>query len=255
MSMKSIYTPQVKIFTSGEEQDRFVAQKIIEQIQKKTESVITIATGNSTKKVFQVLIELYNRRKADFSKIKFFVLDEYWTIKKNNIMSTHVRIVQQFFQHINTPDQNIFYPFGDAPSLDIEIKRYENLYRKFGPLDLAVVGIGPRKTCHIGLNEPGASKNSRVHYQSLAEESRQALIQKFNLKPEDLRVKGGITLGMENILESKEIILIAKGDGKAWGIKRSLEGKINSESPASFLRYHSNVIFALDKDAAKLLKK
>lgn len=253
--MKSIYKPQIKIFVSGEEQDRFVAQKITDQIQRKTESVVTIATGNSTKKVFQVLIDLYGMKKADFKKTKFFVLDEYWPIKKNSIISTHARIVQQFFQYINAPDQNIFYPFGNAPILDTEIERYENLYRKFGPLDLAVVGIGPGKTCHIGLNEQGASKSSRIHYQSLDEESKQALIQKYNLRREDLKIKGGITLGIGNILESKEIILIAKGERKAWGIKRSLEGKINSESPASFLRYRNNVIFALDKDAAKLLRK
>lgn len=38
------------------------------------------------------------------------------------------------------------------------------------------------------------------------------------------------------------------------GNKRALEGAVNSDTPASFLRLYSQVTFVLDQAAAKFLK-
>jgi glucosamine-6-phosphate deaminase len=64
-----------------------------------------------------------------------------------------------------------------------------------------------------------------------------------------------ITQGVADILESRKIILIAKGIEKAEGVRRSLEGEIGPDAPASFLRLHPNVSFILDREAASLLSK
>ena len=48
---------------------------------------------------------------------------------------------------------------------------------------------------------------------------------------------------------------MAKGEHKAWGIQRSLEGPINSDAPASYLRFHKNVSVLLDDKASALLNR
>lgn len=77
---------------------------------------------------------------------------------------------------------------------------------------------------------------------------------RFFDNPRDMP-EGAITMGIATILSAKEIVVITKGGEKAWGVHRSLTGPIGSDAPASYLRYHPNVTFLLDKNAADLLDK
>jgi glucosamine-6-phosphate deaminase len=102
----------------------------------------------------------------------------------------------------------------------------------------------------MGFNEQGSSFDSRTRYVQLDDQTRQANAQFFL---GELPPVGAITQGIGNILESMQIVLVAKGESKAWGIHRALEGPIDVNAPASFLRLHPHVTFLLDRGAASLL--
>jgi len=62
-----------------------------------------------------------------------------------------------------------------------------------------------------------------------------------------------ITLGFKEILEAKQILLLASGKHKAQAVKDTLEGPITEDCPASVLRNLSNVTVIIDEEAASLL--
>lgn len=247
------YTPKITIFSTPEKADKFVAQQIVKEFAGKKRVVCTIATGLTTQSMMPFLLEAYKHEEIDFTNVIFFGLDEYWKIPQNHPFSTAKRLEEQLFSYVNIKKENIHFPNGNAVSAQKESGRIEKLLLHYNGLDLAVVGIGPGKTCHIGLNEVGSEIDSPVRYMPYDKESRAALMKKISLSSTDIIPDGGITLGMKVIMNAKKIILVAKGDNKAWGIQRSLKGPISKEAPASFLRYHPHVQIILDEKAGGML--
>ena len=70
--------------------------------------------------------------------------------------------------------------------------------------------------------------------------------------PEDYPL-GGITLGIKTSMQTREIVLIAKGAEKAEIIKKAVQGPVTEDIPASVLQLHPNCQVLLDRDAARLL--
>jgi glucosamine-6-phosphate deaminase len=64
-----------------------------------------------------------------------------------------------------------------------------------------------------------------------------------------------ITLGVKKIMEAKQVILMAWGEGKSNIIKKSVEGEVTNQIPASFLQEHNHVVFVLDKEASSKLTR
>ena len=64
-----------------------------------------------------------------------------------------------------------------------------------------------------------------------------------------------ITMGIKNIMQAKQILLLISGKNKAETAKRLLEGKVSNDFPASVLHLHPNVTVILDEDAYGLQNK
>lgn len=247
------YKPKVLIYPSEKETDKALAEAIIKKVNDKPDLVMCIATGKTTIDLLPLLVKASQESRVNFRRITFFGLDEYWKIPYEHPYSASRRMHEQFLNFVGVPESQIFYPDSNAKDNKKEIEKLQNNLKKIGPLDLAVIGIGPGTTCHIGLNEIGSTLDSRVRLVDFDPQSRQAMIDKYHPKSDAEIPVGAITLGIADILESKEIILSAKTERKAWGIHRSLKGSISPEAPASFLRYHQNLTVILDSAAAKEL--
>jgi glucosamine-6-phosphate deaminase len=63
----------------------------------------------------------------------------------------------------------------------------------------------------------------------------------------------GLTLGLANILESREVWLLVTGSAKADVLVRVVEGPVGPDVPATLLRTHpSTTLYADEAAAAKL---
>ena len=115
-----------------------------------------------------------------------------------------------------------------------------------GGLDLTVLGLGGNG--HLGLNEPGSAADGLTRVVSLARPTKDAATEKYGslVQPEY-----GMTIGMRQILASREIWLLVTGSHKAKILRRVLSDPIGSEVPASFLRSHPNVTVFADESAAQ----
>ena len=59
-----------------------------------------------------------------------------------------------------------------------------------------------------------------------------------------------ITMGIGTVRKAKRIVLLAWGINKADIIKKTIEGEISSDVPATYLQTHENTTFILDDEAS-----
>ncbi len=62
-----------------------------------------------------------------------------------------------------------------------------------------------------------------------------------------------ITMGIQDILNAKEIILVATGSNKTEIMAQLFASAIDEALPASALKQHKNLTIVLDREAAALL--
>ncbi|MBI2597452.1 glucosamine-6-phosphate deaminase [Candidatus Daviesbacteria bacterium] len=247
------YKPKVIVFSYTEELDQFATSRFVEQMTAKPHSVLTLPTGSTPKGMYDLLVKLRRAQDADFNGLTIYNLDEYWPIKRDHPSSYTQYMRENFINHVNVRNDRWHIPNGEARDANDEAAYYEDLLCQSGRVDLAIIGIGPGTTCHIGFNERGSSIESRTRYMPLDEQTRQ-VNSRFFRDPNEIP-SGTITQGVANILEAKSILLLAKGESKAWGINQTLNGPIGPEFPSSYLRYHPDVTVAIDQAAAGLLSR
>ena len=64
-----------------------------------------------------------------------------------------------------------------------------------------------------------------------------------------------ITMGIGTIMEARQTLLLAFGEGKARAIADAAEGPIMATHPASILQMHPDARLCIDEGAARLLER
>jgi glucosamine-6-phosphate deaminase len=243
------------IFKNSVEASKIVAQEIahlIKSKQAKNKScVLGLATGSSPIKVYEELIRLHKEEGLSFNNVITFNLDEYYPMTKENNQSYHYFMHQHLFNHIDIKPENVNIPDGTVAieNLNQFCIDYEMKIKNAGGLDFQLLGIG--RTGHVGFNEPGSHINSGTRIITLDHITRVDASSDFN--GIDNVPKRAITMGVSTILKSKRVVLMAWGKNKASIIKRTIQGEISPEVPATFLQNHDNTTFVLDQSAASEL--
>lgn len=245
--MDTVYKPTIKIFPEESGVDRYVADKVIKQLSIKPDSTLTIATGSTPIGAYKLLADEYDKGNVSFKHARIFSLDEYWPIQKTNPASYAFYVQKYLIDTTDINPENCHIPDGEAPDAAEEARRYDDLLHTY-PSDLAIVGIGPGTTYHIGFNEKGSEATSHTRYVTLDPQTIGVNSQYFP-NPTDIP-KGAITQGIADILMAKKILLLAKGEGKAQAITRTVNGPVGPDAPSSFLRLHPNVTVVVDAGAA-----
>ena len=230
-----------------------IATLIQEKAAKKATCILGLATGSSPIKVYEELVRMHKEDGLSFKNVTTFNLDEYLPITKENIQSYHYFMHEHLFNHIDILPENIHIPNGNISNSEIKETciKYEKMIAAAGGLDFQLLGIG--RSGHIGFNEPGSHLNSATRNITLDHITRADAASAF-LGIEQVPRKA-ITMGIATILKAKRIVLLAWGGNKAPIIKQTIEGKISSEVPATYLQKHHNTTFVLDNEAAAALTR
>ncbi len=247
----SSHQPELIILPTPDQVDQIAAGYIIEQARLKPDSVFILPTGNSPIGMYDIIADAYAQGAISFNRARIFNLDEYWPLPWGHPDSYFRYMQERFYTRTDIDSERYHIPRSHVNDPEFEAYLYEALLQNYGPADLAVVGIGPGLSCHIAFNEKGSAVDSRTRLVELNEETREANRRHFT-RPDDMP-RTALTMGIANILAAKRVILFAKGEGKAAGIQRTLEGVIGADAPASFLRFHPNATFIMDRAAAHLL--
>ncbi|MEM2929536.1 MAG: glucosamine-6-phosphate deaminase [Thermoproteota archaeon] len=240
------------IITKGyEEMSRRAAKIIAEQLRRKPNSVLGLATGSTPLGTYKELIRMYREEGLDFSKAVTFNLDEYYGLAPNHPQSYHYFMFENLFNHINISHRNIHIPDGLAKDVKAFCQKYEEEIKKTGGIDLQLLGIG--RDGHIAFNEPGSPLFGRTTLVALAEETIKDNARFFESETEVPRL--AITMGCGTIMEARKIILLANGEGKADAVAATIEGPITSQITASILQMHPDTVIIIDEAAAAKLRR
>ncbi|MDN6508130.1 MAG: glucosamine-6-phosphate deaminase [Tetragenococcus halophilus] len=201
-----------------------------------------LATGSTPETMYSYMIE----SDMDFSDKVSVNLDEYVGLDGNNEQSYRYFMDQHLFNH--KPFKKTYVPNGKAQDLDAECQRYDDIIAA-NPIDIQVLGIG--QNGHIGFNEPGTSFEATTHVVELTESTVNANKRYFD-KVEDVPTRA-LTMGIQSIMKSKKIILMAFGEAKADAVKGMIDGKVTEDLPASVLQKHDDVVVIIDEEAASKL--
>ena len=214
------------IVVKTQEEGALAAFEIFKRAHGEGAQVFGLATGSSPIGLY----ELLRNSDLDFSDRISVNLDEYVGLAPT--------------------DEHSYLPDGLAEDVDAEVVRYERILQE-NPVDLQLLGIG--SNAHIGFNEPGTPFTQRTHKVHLTESTIEAN-KRFFEKEEDVP-RYAYSMGLQSIMDAKEIVLIAFGPKKIHAIKGLVEGPITEEVPASILQKHPKVTVICDEAAAALLTK
>lgn len=232
------------------EMSRAAAREVANVINAKPNAVLGLATGSTPLGVYQELARMHSRGELDMSHVTTFNLDEYVGLPIKHPQSYYQFMFENFFKHVNIPEQNIHIPSGTTNNYRAFCEWYEKRIRDIGGIDLQILGIG--SDGHIGFNEPGSSLSSRTRLKTLAKSTIEDNARFFE-KKSDVPIYA-ITMGVGTIMEAKRIVLLADGARKAAAIAAAVEGPVTGMITASALQLHAHAKVYLDEGAAELLK-
>ncbi|WP_393959680.1 glucosamine-6-phosphate deaminase [Priestia megaterium] len=221
------------------------ADMLISKLHENPNINLGLATGGTPKGLYDRLIQDHNEHGTSYKHVTSFNLDEYVGMKPQDPNSYHYYMADALFNHIDIDVNNTYVPNGLADTPEEECRRYDEMIQNHGGIDLQILGIG--QNGHIGFNEPGTSFNSPTHIVTLEESTRKANARYFNSLDEV--PTQAITMGIESIMKSKEILLLISGEAKAEAMYQLLNGEITEDFPASILKKHPCVTIIADQEA------
>ena len=229
-----------------------VAAKIIAQlVRRKRDAVLGLATGSTPLAMYRELARMHRGDGLDFSRVRTFNLDEYVSLPHEHPQSYHAFMRENLFRHINVPPENIHIPNGLADDVPAECAAYEAAIRAAGGIDLQVLGIGTDG--HIGFNEPSSSLASRTRIKTLTARTRSDNARYFG-SAEEVPIHV-ITMGVGTIMDARQVLMLAFGEGKAKAIADAVEGPVMAMNPASILQMHPVAKCLIDEPAAAKLAR
>ena len=224
------------------------AAEIIKTLNEKPDAVICFASGNSPKLTCEQFVKMSLSNNIDTSQFFFIGLDEWVGVAPEMRGSCHYDFQERIFTPLNIPSTRIHLFDGLAVDLQLECEKMDNVIAMKGGIDLMIVGIGMNG--HIGFNEPGSNFKLKSHV--IALDPLTALVgQKYF--DDDMILEKGITLGLEYLLQSKRVLLLANGVAKAAVVKQAVQAPVTIDFPASIMQMHSNGTIMIDEAAGSLL--
>jgi glucosamine-6-phosphate deaminase len=230
-----------------------IANLIRAKAKKNETCVLGLATGSTPTNVYAALVRMHREENLSFQNVVTFNLDEYFPMQPDSLQS-YVRFMNEYlFDHIDIPKENINIPNGQISKEKIAdfCNDYEAKIKNYGGIDLQILGIG--RTGHIGFNEPGSGINSLTRLITLDHITIMDAASDFF--GEEHVPRKAVTMGVGTIMNAKRAILMAWGEGKAPVIRKTIEGEISDQIPATYLQKHQNVSIVLDKAAAAELTR
>ena len=231
-----------------DEMSRTAAQVLIEQVNRKADSLLTIATGSTPEGMYRQFCRRVREEKLDIEALRFHKLDEWAALKKGDPASCDSFIRKFLIDHLHISEDRYWGVNSEAEDPEGECKRIAERLRREGPSDLCILGLGANG--HLGLNEPDSFLSPYTHIIDLTEQSKSHTM----LNSAESKVARGMTTGMAEILQAGQILFIVSGEHKSEQFKRFMSGKVSTELPASFLWLHPRVTCVCDRAATSLVE-
>jgi 6-phosphogluconolactonase/glucosamine-6-phosphate isomerase/deaminase len=236
----------LKIFDSEEEVANEIAREMKDHLLNDEHPVFSLASGSTPHKSYLKFAsdtDIHSRIK----ELKIVSLDEWVGIDRSSEGSCYQMLNQDLFSLVSLVDSQI--EFFDGTSLDLkqECLRIDRFIEQH-PITFSLMGVGMNG--HIGLNEPGCPVLNHSSVVELSETTRTVAQKYFHQQTELVQ---GITLGLEQIANSKRVVVAITGERKAEIVREIFSNK-EALLPAQKLLGYKHIDFYLDLEAAKYIR-
>ena len=241
---------QIIRFKNYEQLSDYAADFIVAALKNKPDLVLCMASGSTPALTCDLLAQKLKKDKVDYSKFIFIGLDEWVGLPPTNTGSCHYFFRTKIFEPFQLKPSQYHLFNAQADDLKSECEKMDKFIAGKGGIDIMVVGIGMNG--HIGFNEPGTSFATLSHVAEL-DEITKSVGQKYFSGP--IELGKGITIGFGHLRNTKKVFLMANGIKKAEVIKKTIEGPVKENFPASIMQRLENGFVLIDEEAASLLSK
>ncbi len=239
---------KVTVLKTAEEIGVAVAKIFTDEVKANPDCILGLATGASPIPTYNNIIKTHKEEGISFKGVKTYNLDEYCDLPKADKNSYYTFMHEQLFNGLDILEENVHFLDGNATDTEAECKRYDNEINEAGGIDIQLLGIG--NNAHIGFNEPADSFTDGSFKVKLTDSTIEANKIYFDENP---MPHYALTMGVNQIMSAKKIVLIATGPKKAEAIRNMIKGEVTPKVPASILQQHDDVEIFLDEAAASLL--
>lgn len=233
-----------------------VATRLLSERRLRPERPLGLATGRTMEPVYAALVrQLALLPEAEQGRLRerwlSFNLDEYVLDDQAGLAAdapgSFRKVMQQrLVRPLGLDPERVRLPDGLAAEPAAEARRYADELAAAGGIGLQLLGLGLNG--HVGFNEPPCEASQSCRCLQLCETTRQANAAAFGGDPEAVP-RRAITLGLQEILAARSILLVVTGASKAAILQRLLTEPPGPELPASWLRRHPDVTVLVDRAA------
>ncbi len=210
-------------------------------IYNKPDLLFCVASGGSPAGLYAEMAN-YKKEEPDFcSRLRVVKLDEWGGLERGSTFTSEFDVQTKFIQPLGIASDRYttIDPFTENP---VEAcGGMKAALERSGPVDVCILGIGVNG--HIALNEPSEVLQLSFHVCKLAESTlNHGMIRSLKQPP-----TFGMTMGMGEILSSRQILLFIAGSGKKEAFQRLLREEVSTQFPASMLWLHPSVEVLVDE--------
>lgn len=231
-----------EILPDHESMSRRAADWLVERIRQRPDSLISLAAGSTPKRTYELLAAHGESERATFLSCRFIKLDEWGGLTMDDAATCEHQLQSLLIEPLDAARRYTAFQ-SDSLNPAAECDRIAGWLLENGPIDVAVLGLGING--HVGFNEPASYLQPHAH---VAELSTASMGHEMLLKSNGLPTYG-VTLGMADLLQANEILLIAGGSTKRGPVERLLSGQLTTAFPASLLHLHPRVTMFCDENA------
>lgn len=237
-------SPFLRICADFEAMSRQAADHLGKALTAQPDLLLCAAGGTTPLRSYQLFSEHAKRTPEAARSLRVVKLDEWGGLPADDPGTCEAQVQTHLIRPLGiTSDRYIGFA-GPAPNPEAECERVAKLLAATGPIGLCVLGLG--RNGHIAMNEPAPALQPFAHVARLAESSLHHPMLSGSRRPPT----HGLTLGMAEILASREILLLVSGAAKREPLRRLLQPELTPGFPASFLWLHPNWTLLCDREAA-----
>ncbi len=242
----------VKVFKTRDEMGKAAALDIkncIAALLKEKDEINMIFAAAPSQN--DVLHYLKTDKDIEWNRINAYHMDEYIGLDSNAPQCFSNFLKDAIFNHV--PFKSVNLIDAGAKSSEAECERYGKLLAE-NPVDIVVMGIG--ENGHIAFNDPHvadfndpeAVKPVKLDEMCRNQQVNDGCFKKLSDVPEY-----ALTLTIPTLMAAEYHFCIVPAPTKANAVKRTVQGEISEECPATILRTKENSILYCDADSSALL--
>lgn len=234
----------ISIGDDYEAMSRQATDRILAALAGKPDLLLCAAGGSTPGRTYQLMVEHHRRNPVAFAALRLVQLDEWGGLPADDPGACETQLRTTLVAPLGLAEARWLGFRSDAVDPGAECERMRKRLVVEGPIDLCILGLGVNG--HIAMNEPAESLQACAHVAKLTEATlRHPMLANSRTSPTH-----GLTLGLAEILASRQILLLVSGAAKRAPLERLMKRELTTQFPASFLWLHPNWTLLCDREAS-----